>query len=145
MEWDKYFFNLVDAVALKSKDPSSQVGAVIINPKSNAILSTGWNGFPRGVDDLESRYKDRDTKYKLVVHAEQNAILNAARHGIKLEGSILYVSFHPCHVCAARIIQCGIKEVYYKFNREIEKRWKESFNIADIIFIEANIKVLGYV
>ena len=145
MAWDKYFFNLVDAVALKSKDPSSQIGAVIVNPESNAILSTGWNGFPRGVGDSIIRYEDRDTKYKLIVHAEQNAILNAARNGIKLEGSMLYVSFHPCHVCAASIIQCGIKEVKYKYNKEVEKRWGESFNIADTLFLEANIKVLSYV
>lgn len=145
MEWDKYFFNLVDAVALKSKDPSSQVGAVIINPESNAILSTGWNGFPRGVGDSIIRYEDRDTKYKLIVHAEQNAILNAARHGIKLDGSTLYVSFHPCHVCATSIIQCGIKEVRFKFNKKVQDRWKESFDIADILFLESNIKVLNYV
>lgn len=145
MEWDKYFFNLVDAVALKSKDPSSQVGAVIVNPESNAILSTGWNGFPRGVEDSINRYKDRDTKYQLVVHAEQNAILNAARHGIKLEGSMLYVSFHPCHLCAASIIQCGIQEVRYRYNKDLQKRWKDSLNIADMLFLEADIRVRAYV
>jgi dCMP deaminase len=144
MRWNEYFFNLVDATRQKSKDPSSKVGAVIVHPESFAVLSTGWNGFPRGVEDLESRYNDRQTKYQFVVHAEQNAILNAARHGVKLHGAILYVSFHPCHICAASIVQAGIAEVHYLANTELETRWKDSFAIADIIFEEAGVETIRH-
>ena len=98
----------------RSKDPSTQVGACIID-SDNRILSTGYNGFPQGCSDDEFPW-NRDealgeTKYNYVVHAELNAILNAS--GKKLAGAILYVGLFPCNECAKAIIQSGIKEVVY--------------------------------
>jgi dCMP deaminase len=94
-----------------SKDESTQVGAVIIDPDSKTELSAGWNGLPRGVDDNVSERHERPEKYMWFVHAEENAIANAARNGIRLAGSTLYVTHLPCPSCARKVIQAGIKEV----------------------------------
>lgn len=99
-------------VAMKSKDRSTNVGAIIVAP-DNTILSTGYNSFPRGLnDDIEAR-QQRPEKYHWVEHAERNAIYNAARKGICLENSILYTSGLPCTDCARGVIQAGIRKVIY--------------------------------
>ena len=98
----------------RSKDPSTQVGACIVSD-DNRILSTGYNGFPKGCSDDEFPWnrdeKFGETKYNFVVHAELNAILNAG--GKSLVGSRIFVSLFPCHECAKAIIQSGVKEVVY--------------------------------
>ncbi|WP_407383823.1 deoxycytidylate deaminase [Ruminococcus sp.] len=112
ISWDEYFMGVAILAAKRSKDPNTQVGACIVN-KSKRILSTGYNGFPYGCsDDTFSWAREGDdTKYKYVVHAELNAILNA--HGKSLEGARLYVDLFPCNECAKAIIQTGISEVIY--------------------------------
>lgn len=112
MTWDKYFILLAQAAARKSKDPSTKVGAVVVDGE-NIVRSTGFNGFPRRVPDLEEDYLDREVKYRMVLHAEENALLAAARVGVPLQGCKLYCSLHPCFQCAKRIIQCGIVEVRF--------------------------------
>ncbi len=101
--------------AKRSKDPSTQVGACIVDSKNNRILSVGYNGFPTGCSDDEfpwSREGDIiSTKYPYVVHAELNAILN--NRGVSLEGSKIYTALFPCNECAKAIIQSGITEVVY--------------------------------
>ena len=89
MDWDEYFIKIAETVRLKSKDPSSQIGAVIIGLE-NQIISTGYNGFPRKVGEQEERWQ-RPLKYEYVCHAEVNSIYNAARHGIALRGTTLYL------------------------------------------------------
>src|ERR1700733_15498817 len=89
--WHRHFLSIAEACALMSKDPSTKVGAVIVGP-DREIRSTGFNGLPRGIDDTDERLSDRDTKLKLVVHAEMNAVLNAARFGVSLKGCALYLS-----------------------------------------------------
>ncbi len=98
--------------AQRSKDPNTQVGACIVS-EDNIIISTGYNGMPKGCSDDEYPWEreGRDTKYPYVVHAELNAILNA--HGRSLQGSKLYVTLFPCNECAKAIIQSGVKEFYY--------------------------------
>jgi dCMP deaminase len=100
--------------AQRSKDPSTQVGACIVD-ESNRILSTGYNGFPKGCsDDIFPWNRDEsigETKYPFVVHAELNAILN--NRGKSLAGSKIYVALFPCHECAKAIIQAGISEVIF--------------------------------
>lgn len=98
--------------AQRSKDPSTQVGACIVS-EDNIIISTGYNGMPKGCSDDEYPWEreGKDTKYPYVVHAELNAILNA--HGRSLQGSKLYVTLFPCNECAKAIIQSGVKEFYY--------------------------------
>ena len=114
ISWDEYFMGVALLASQRSKDPSTQVGACIID-EDKRILSTGYNGFPQGCSD-DSFPWNRDesqgeTKYQYVVHAELNAILNAS--GKKLAGSTLYVGLFPCNECAKAIIQSGVKEVIY--------------------------------
>ena len=112
INWDEYFMGIAMLAARRSKDPSTQVGACIVSP-DNIIISTGYNGMPKGCSDDEFPW-DRtgeDTKYPYVVHAELNAILNA--NGRDLRGSRIYVSLFPCNECAKAIIQSGVKEVVY--------------------------------
>lgn len=108
--WDTYFTGMAQFVSTKSKDPSTKVGAVIVG-QNNEILSTGFNGFPRGIDEVVKVERwERPDKYKWVIHAEANAIANAARVGVSLEQSTLYLNFHPkpCDRCATLLIQAGI-------------------------------------
>ena len=114
INWDEYFMGIAMLAARRSKDPSTQVGACIVSP-DNIIISTGYNGMPKGCSDDEFPW-DREgqqdmTKYPYVVHAELNAILNA--NGRDLRGSRIYVALFPCNECAKAIIQSGVKEVLY--------------------------------
>lgn len=116
LSWDEYFMGIAKLSALRSKDPSTQVGACIVS-NDNRILSIGYNGAPNGFND-DSFPWDRegnalDTKYLYVCHAELNAILNFRGNKKDLEGSKIYVALFPCNECAKAIIQSGIKEVIY--------------------------------
>ena len=112
--WDEYFMSVAYLAGMRSKDPSSQVGACIVS-EDNKILSMGYNGFPKNCSDDEFPWEREgdslNTKYFYVVHSELNAILNY--RGGSLEGSKLYVTLFPCNECAKAIIQAGIKTVVY--------------------------------
>ena len=114
ISWDTYFMGLAHLSALRSKDPSTQVGAAIVNDNKK-IVGIGYNGFPQGLDDdlypWSREGSFQDTKYAYVVHAELNAILNSISH---LQGCTIYVSLFPCHECVKAIIQSGIKEIIYE-------------------------------
>ena len=112
ISWDEYFMGIAMLAARRSKDPSTQVGACIVSP-DNIIISTGYNGMPKGCSDDEFPWdrEGEETKYPYVVHAELNAILNA--NGRDLRGSRLYVALFPCNECAKAIIQSGVQEVVY--------------------------------
>ena len=112
ISWDEYFMGIAMLAARRSKDPNTQVGACIVSP-DNIIISTGYNGMPKGCSDDEYSWarEGSETKYPYVVHAELNAILNA--NGRDLRGSRLYVALFPCNECAKAIIQSGVKEVIY--------------------------------
>jgi len=114
ISWDEYFMGVALLASQRSKDPSTQVGACIVDGDKR-IISTGYNGFPQGCSDDAFPWnrdeKQGETKYQFVVHAELNAILNAS--GKKLAGSVLYVGLFPCNECAKAIIQSGIKEIIY--------------------------------
>ena len=114
ISWDEYFMGVAMLAARRSKDPSTQVGACIVS-QDNIIISTGYNGMPKGCSDDEFPWErtgaENETKYPYVVHAELNAILNA--NGRDLRGSRLYVALFPCNECAKAIIQSGVKEVVY--------------------------------
>lgn len=138
IDWDIRFMELAHHVAAWSKDPSTKVGAVIVKP-DKTIVSVGYNGFPRGVDDDPSRYDNRDMKYKFVVHAEANAILNA---NSPVKGCILYVTHQPCCECAKLIIQSGIKDVVtHQANDAMRNRFLESFQAAELMFKEAGVRL----
>lgn len=136
IKWHLRFLSLAEHVAAWSKDPSTKVGAVITD-YDNRIVSVGYNGFPKGVTDSDERLQDRETKYKIIVHGERNALLFARRH---LKDCKLYTwPFMPCAPCAAMIIQSGITEVISPMSDN--SRWIEDFKIAETLFKEAGVKV----
>jgi dCMP deaminase len=139
--WDVWFMKQAYLVAEKSKDPSTKIGAVIV--KDNHIISSGFNGFPIGVNDLPERYSDRQIKYKYVVHAEANSVLSAARFGTSTLGTILYTQAIPCHDCAKCIIQGGIRKivVHTKWPHMSHSTWVESMTISGIMLTESGVQI----
>ena len=136
-KWDQRFLDLALYVAGWSKDPSTQVGAVITREKF--IVSLGFNGFPAGIADDE-RMENRSTKYQIVIHAEENAILSARQD---LRGATLYVApLLPCSSCAAKIIQVGIMRVVARIaHHDAPERWAEPCAMALSLFEEAGVQV----
>lgn len=135
--------------AVMSKDPNTQVGAVLVGPTNREVRSTGFNGLPRGLRDTRERLEDRDLKNKLVVHAEMNAILNAARIGVSTQGCVLYfvATDHthdlwggpPCTRCTVELIQAGVREVVSLPQRARPSRWHEDARLARSLLIEAGV------
>lgn len=139
VKWDNRYMEMAKQVAAWSKDPSSKIGAVAVDNKGK-ILTTGYNGFPRGIEDSESRYNDRALKYEIIVHAEMNAIFNATYNGVSLDGSTMYVYGLPCcNKCALGIIQTGVNRVVMDGNPD-DERWKDSWELTKTLFDEANVK-----
>jgi dCMP deaminase len=138
--WDERWMSLALHYAEWSKDRGRQVGAVIVGPDQEQV-SSGWNGFPRGVDDtIESRHA-RPTKYAFTKHAEENAILNAARMGASTRGCTMYIPWFPCANCAGDIVQAGIScVVVYPFDHD-DPRWGESMRQAAEILFEGGVTV----
>lgn len=140
LNWDEYFMAISKLSSLRSKDPSTRVGACIVS-NDNRILSIGYNGAPNGFDDDEfpwNREGDNlDTKYPYVCHGELNAILNYRGSKKELEDAKIYVDLFPCNECAKLIIQSGIKEVIY-----LNDKYKNSENniASRTLFDKCNIK-----
>ena len=114
ISWDEYFMGMAVLSSLRSKDPNTKVGAVIVSP-DNKVISIGYNGMPRLVDEEQlswNKGEGLDSKYLYVCHAEFNAILNTQVGGT-LKGASLYVTLFPCNECAKAVIQTGIKEIVY--------------------------------
>ena len=137
--WDKRFLELASHVASWSKDPSTQCGAIIVD-RNRRVISMGYNGFPVGVDDDPDRYDIRAMKYKFIVHAELNAILNCPNN---MDNATLYVSpLVPCCECAKAIIQSGITRVVSNDPTTEQKgRWGESWLAAMLMFGESEVQV----
>jgi dCMP deaminase len=110
-DWDQYFLGIARAVAQKSKDPKCRVGAVIVSP-DHLVLSTGFNGLARGVYDDQNVLESVDEKLKWICHAEANAISNAARSGVSVMNSTIFVTKFPCFLCCNAIVQAGVKRIY---------------------------------
>ena len=142
LSWDEYFMGIATLSSMRSKDPSTQVGACIVSP-DNKILSVGYNGMPRACDDdmfpWDREGGNLDTKYFFVCHAELNAILNF--RGGTLEGSRVYVTLFPCNECAKAIIQSGISEIIYKSNKYVGT---DSVIASTRMFEAAGIKMTPY-
>lgn len=131
-KWSQRFLDLAEHIAEWSHDPRTKVGAVIVDEQKR-VVSMGYNGFPRGVNDSDERYNDRSTKHLFVCHAERNALDNAPH---SVQGCTMYVPLIPCNECAKSIIQNGIsKVVSYKTNREDTFNW----DITRIMFEEAGV------
>lgn len=147
--WHRRFIDMAVLVAEWSKDPSTKVGAVIVGP-DREVRSTGFNGLPRGIEDTEARLTDRELKLKLVVHAEINAIMNAARHGVGIKGCTMYLAAcsavdgnvwggPPCTRCTVELIQTGIREIVTLPFKTVPSRWLEDLAQAKALLVEAGV------
>lgn len=138
ISWDMYFMGVAELSSKRSKDPSTQVGACIVDSK-NHIIGMGYNGLPSGLSDEDYPWGNQgdflNTKYPYVVHAEPNAILNSTK---SLDGSTMFVTLFPCHECAKLIIQSGIKSLVYTDNKYHEK---DSFKASLRMLEDAGIKI----
>jgi dCMP deaminase len=146
MEWSEYYLNVAEFVKVKSKDESTQIGAVIVS-EGNSVLSTGYNSFPRGLDDNIPERQERPEKYYWFEHAERNAIYNAAMNGVALRNSTMYVtSGVPCVDCARGIINSGIKVVFCKLEctTKNNEKWSESRERSIQMFKECGVEVKYY-
>ena len=141
-KWDLRFMRIADLeVAQWSKDRSSKVGAIIVKDKE--IVTSGYNGFPRGCnDDVEARH-ERPEKYKWTIHAEKNAVINAARQGKSTLGCDMYVNWYPCDQCAGLIVNSGIKRIFCDKEPDWnDLKWGEDFKRAKIILEEGGVEVI---
>jgi dCMP deaminase len=141
--WHAYYLAVCRSVALRSKDPDTQIGCIIVGP-AHEIRSTGYNSFPRGIRDSVPQRLSRPEKYLWVEHAERNAIYNAARAGTPLQDCTIYVELMPCMDCARAIVQAGIVEVVVDANRMhlySSKRYDPEFKKVKVLFKEADIKM----
>jgi dCMP deaminase len=136
-KWDQRYLGLARHVAGWSKDPSTQVGAVIVDWHKR-VVSLGFNGPPRNVQDSERRLHDRDVKYRITLHAEENAILFANR---ALHGCTIYTwPLPPCAKCASKIIQVGLNRVVAPpLPADLEERWERDIQLGRQLFDEAGI------
>ena len=140
-KWDKRFLILAQMIAQWSKDPSTKVGAVITHGKR--IVSLGFNGFAAGINDLNSRYKNRDFKLAAIIHAENNAIMYA--HEDLHDCTIYTWPMPPCSKCAAQIIQVGINRIVsIEPTQAQENRWRKSFNISQAMYNDVGIDIVFY-
>lgn len=146
MNWTEYFLELAEVVKLKSKDLSTQIGAVVVGEGRN-VLSTGYNSFPRGLDDSIKERQERPEKYFWIEHAERNAIYNAALEGVSLKNSTIYLtSGLPCMDCARGIVNSGIKVVWCKriCTTKNKEKWDESQMKSLQLLNECGIDVCYY-
>lgn len=142
ISWDEYFLTISFVVGLRSKDPNTQVGCILVDD-SNRIISTGYNGLAEGLKDDNYNWtrdvNSAENKYLFVIHAEQNALLNCLKQKNEVP-SKLYVSIFPCSQCTKLIIQSKIKELYYGKNPYADSN---DVKIASKMLAEANIKVIS--
>lgn len=140
-KWDLRFLKLADHVAQWSKDPSTKVGAVIVDPERR-VISVGYNGFPRRVEDTEERYATREIKYELIVHAEANAILTSPQ---SVKGCTLYTTpLFSCARCAGLVIQAGITRVVSITKEDGNIQWGSSLSLAGSMYREAGVSFVIY-
>ncbi len=133
LNWDEYFMAMAKLSAKRSKDPNTQVGACIVNA-NNRIIGLGYNGMPQGNDSFPWNRDGEDNKYKYVMHAESNAIMNSIK---ELKGATIYVSLFPCNECAKLIAQAEIKEVVYS---DHTYKGELIFDISEKILKECRVK-----
>ena len=141
--WHAYYLEVCRSLALRSKDPATQIGCVIVGP-AHEIRSTGYNSFPRGIRDTVPERLERPEKYLWIEHAERNAIYNAARAGTPLQDCTIYVELTPCMDCARAIVQAGIARVIVDADRMRQyssKRYDEEFKKVKVLFKESGIKM----
>jgi dCMP deaminase len=140
-KWHTRFLDLASHIAEWSKDPSTKVGAVIVD-NERRVVSLGYNGLPRGMVDHDYILNNKEIKLQVVKHAEENAILNSL---LRPANCTIYVTHHPCASCAGSIVQSGIRRVVFPsvpVDSTFPSRWKESISLAQTIFQEAGVEVV---
>ena len=138
-KWDLRFLELSKNISTWSKDPSTKVGTIIVD-QDRRIISTGYNGFPQKIEDKEDLYNNRELKYEMILHAEENAIIFSNQ---KLNDCIIYTyPLSPCSKCTSKIIQSGITEVVSVFSAD--PRWKKSLELSSHMLFEADISFRVY-
>ena len=140
--WDIRFLKIAEEIRTWSKDPGTKVGCVLV--KERRMLASGYNGFPSTLSDSLELYEDRNYKLAVTVHAEANAIMNAAKNGAKTESCTAYVTFPPCSQCAAALIQAGVEKVVCPNPANAPERWRASFKLANDMLYESGVKLLYY-
>lgn len=144
ISWDGYYLQGAKWAATKSKDPSTKVGAILVS-RHNRVIATGFNGLAPGVEDAEERLQNREVKYALTIHAEENALLSVGRD--EAQGSTLYVWGAPvCERCMSRIIAMGVSRVVYDYdmllvNVGTHDKWVQSWKVAKELASEAGVDV----
>ncbi|MFP4544106.1 MAG: deoxycytidylate deaminase [Candidatus Kapaibacterium sp.] len=147
-DWDQLYITMCYLVGMRSKDPATHVGSVIVDA-DNVLVSTGYNSLPRGIDvdrDKSRLSREAGEKYHWIEHAERNAIYNAARRGTSLRSCKLYVPWTPCTDCARAIIQTGISEVIIHqngqdfYDENTSGKWTEAYSKTQTMFLEAGVK-----
>ena len=139
-DWDTRFMSLAQHIGAWSKDRSTKVGCVIVN-EDQVVVSLGYNGFPRGINDDDEGRHLRPNKYAWTEHAERNAIYNAARAGIALRHCTMYCSWFPCTDCARAIVQVGITRLVAQLPHEGSSHWDEQLLQARILLEEAGVEL----
>lgn len=137
MSWDQYFMSFARLTASKSKDPTTQVGCILVDLDRNVIAS-GFNGLPRGVTDEPARM-ERPVKYLWTTHAEANAVAAAARRGAAVRAATAYVTHRPCAQCAALLVQAGVSRIVC--DGGTTSMPTENFAVSDTILAEAGVHV----
>ena len=145
MKWVEYFYKIADQIKEKSKDNHTKIGAVIVG-KDKEIVSTGYNSFPRGIEDNKKERQERPEKYYWFEHAERNAIYNAALIGVSTKGCTMYLTCGiPCADCARGIINAGIIRIFAVRDGEAKsQKWKNSAERSMEMFKEAGVDVQWY-
>ena len=141
-EWDRRFLRIAYEVKSWSKDPSTKCGCVLV--RDRRVVSSGFNGLPANLSDSLDRYQNREFKLATIIHAEKNAIFNAAKNGSLTEGTTAYVTWPPCSQCASALIQAGVSKVVCPDPKTGPERWVSNFLLANDLLYEAGVKVLYY-
>lgn len=141
-KWDERFLEVAKLVAQWSKDPSTQVGAVLVRDKR--ILATGYNGIPTGIHDDIVLHSERPVKLAYTIHAEINAILNAAKFGIRTNNTTIYITADPCVDCCKSLLQAGITRIVVPqvMDFMFAEKWKENLKLAKTLLSEANLELI---
>ena len=141
-KWDRRFLRIASEIASWSHDPGTKVGCVLVSDRR--MIASGYNGFPSTLSDSLELYEDRDYKLAVTVHAEANAILNAAKNGAKTQSCTAYVTFPPCSQCAAALIQAGVEKVVCPDPAHAPERWRASFKLANEMLYQSGVKLFYY-
>lgn len=135
------YFRIAKFIATElSKDPNTKVGCLLLSPDSLEILSCGFNGFPRGVDESNPGRWKTPTKYHFVMHAELNSLINAAKSGTNINDSIAVTTMYPCVTCCKALIQAGVREVVTMQPDLTHPKWGEEFLYSQMMLREVGIE-----